>query len=68
MSNGIQHGLSMADYLSTDALSSGVCHALLSQSPCHAKWKKDNPEDATSIMDIGTVAHKILLKAIRMAS
>jgi hypothetical protein len=59
---GIHYGVSMVDYLKIDALSSGVCHALLSQSPRHAKWKKDNPEDANSVMDIGTVAHRILLE------
>lgn len=62
MSNGIRYGLSMADYLAMPALSSGLCHTLLSQSPAHARWKQQHPEEANSAMDIGTVAHKILLE------
>jgi len=62
MKTGIHYGLPMTDYLAIDALSSGVCHALLSQSPMHAKYHKDNPDESNSAMDIGTVAHKILLE------
>ena len=62
MKPGIHHSVPMSDYLAIDALSSGVCHAILSQSPLHAKYKKENPDEANSAMDIGTVAHKILLE------
>ena len=62
MKTGIHYGLPMTDYLAIDALSSGVCHALLSLSPAHAKYHKDNPDESNSAMDIGTVAHKILLE------
>lgn len=54
--------MSMADYLRIDALSSGVCHTLLTESPLHAKWRKEHPVDATDKMDVGTIAHKILLE------
>jgi hypothetical protein len=52
----------MSDYLAIDALSSGVCHTLLTESPLHAKWRKEHPTDATDKMDIGTIAHQILLE------
>lgn len=60
--SGIIYGMEMERYLAFDALSSGVCHTLLSQSPMHAKWHKDHPSESNSAMDIGTVAHKILLE------
>ena len=62
MKSGIHYDVSMADYLALDALSSGVCHALLSQSPLHAKYHKEHPDESNSAMDIGTIAHQILLE------
>jgi hypothetical protein len=54
--------MSMAEYLRIDALSSGVCHTLLTESPLHAKWRKENPSESSNASDVGTIAHQILLE------
>lgn len=54
--------ISMDEYLMLDALSSGLCHTLLSQSPAHARFQQLNPTQANGAMDVGTVVHRLLLE------
>lgn len=54
--------MKLADYLKIDSLSSGMCHTILTRSPYHAKHARENKEDASSAMDIGTVAHQLWLE------
>ena len=56
----------MRDYLSLKALSSGLCHRILSESPLHARlaspWNDSRDSDNSKVADIGSVAHKLLLE------
>lgn len=52
----------MAEYLALPALSSGVAHTILSESPFHARYAQQFEREATSEMDIGTFAHAMLLE------
>ena len=61
MTPGI-HQLTMADYLKLDALNSGVCHTILTQSPYHAKFAPW--EEASAEMDVGTAIHSALLEGV----
>lgn len=65
MNTGL-HTMTMPEYIALQALSSGVCHKILSQSPLHAwfdsPWnpaRADSPNDAS---DLGTCAHSVLLE------
>lgn len=60
------YSISMEAYLALPALSSGLCHTILTQSPLHA-WCESalNParvREDSSVMDIGTLAHAVLLE------
>ena len=59
---GMYSKVDMQDYLALDALSSGLCHTLLSQSPAHARYRQLHPMASTPAMDLGTVAHQLLLE------
>lgn len=62
----IQYSMPMAEYLSMKAVSSGLCHCILSQSPFHARldspWNDARVGDSSKAADIGSAAHKILLE------
>lgn len=62
----IERSMSMSDYLSLKALSSGVCHRVLSESPLHARlaspWNASRDQDNSKVADIGSAAHKCLLE------
>lgn len=62
----IERSMSMVDYLSLKALSSGVCHRILSESPLHARlsspWNASHVSDNSKVADIGSAAHKCLLE------
>lgn len=64
MKEGIHFGIPMAGYLLLDALSSGVCHTLLSYSPQHAKHQQTAPSDPSDASDMGTAIHSALLEGI----
>jgi hypothetical protein len=57
-----QFTIPMRDYLALDAFSSGICHILLSQSPAHARYVQQHPTPSTGAMDLGTIAHQMLLE------
>lgn len=66
MKTGIHEKIPMADYLASTALSSGMCHTLLTQSPFHA-WHDSalNPNlerENSKTADIGVYAHAMLLE------
>lgn len=66
MTPGIYAGLPMREYLSLDALSSTPVHTLIDECP-RAGWFKSrlNPDrirEEAEAMDIGTVAHSLLLE------
>ncbi len=52
----------MAEYLALPALSSGVAHTLLSESPLHARFAQQTERAGSSEADIGTFAHAMLLE------
>ena len=52
----------MNDYLTLDALSSHLCHMLLTRSPAHARYEQAHPTGANGAMDLGTIAHQMLLE------
>ena len=56
------HTISMSDYLALKALSAGVCHTILTQSPYHAKYAPW--EEASAEMDVGTAIHSALLEGV----
>lgn len=60
------HTMAMAEYLSLQALSSGVCHTLLTQSPAHAwsdsPWNPNRERDDSNTADLGSYAHAMLLE------
>lgn len=59
------HQISMQEYLSLKALSSGLCNTLLQCSPAHAKCEQDNrQDDATEASDTGTAIHDGLLEGM----
>lgn len=59
------HQITMSEYLALKALSSGLCHALLTSSPFHAKYEQDNGSfDDTDASDMGTAIHDALLEGI----
>ena len=57
-----QSQMPIEDYLALDALSSGVCHTLLTQSAAHARYEQLHPRVSTGAMDLGTVVHRVLLE------
>ena len=65
MNQGI-HKLSMEEYLNLKAVSSGLCHRVLSQSPFHARldspWNDARIQSNHKTADTGSAAHKILLE------
>ena len=61
MKQGI-HQLTMQEYLALDALSSGVAHTLLTESPAHARFAQMSERTASKEADIGTYAHAMLLE------
>jgi hypothetical protein len=67
MKPGIYQGLSMPEYLALPAVSAGILHTLDIECP-RAAWHRSwlNPgrvrDDGSKVMDIGTVAHAILLE------
>ena len=59
------HKISMADYLALPYLSSGLCNTLLTCSPYHAKFERDNRVfDDNEASDTGTAIHDALLEGI----
>ncbi len=62
----IERRISMSDYLSIKALSSGMCQTILSQSPLHAwhdsPWNPDREDDSPDTANIGKLAHACLLE------
>jgi hypothetical protein len=58
--------MTMSEYLSLNALSSGVCHKILSESPLHARlaspWNDSLDRDNSKTADIGSAAHACLLE------
>ena len=64
--SGVYPGIPMADYLAIKALSSGMAHHILTQSPLHAwidsPWNPNREDDSNKTSDIGTVAHDVLLE------
>ena len=62
MTPGI-HQITMREYLSLKALSSGLCNTLLQYSPFHAKHEQDGgPSDDSEASDMGTAIHDCLLE------
>lgn len=65
MNQGI-HKISMEDYLDMKAVSSGLCHRIVTQSPFHARldspWNDARIRENHKTADIGSAAHKILLE------
>lgn len=65
MDTGI-HDISMQEYIDLRALSSGVCHKLLTASPMHAwndsPWNPARVDAASDASDLGTCAHAVLLE------
>ena len=63
---GVFPDMPMNEYLALPALSSGLCHTILSASPLHAwteSWLSPNRKrEDSSVMDIGTYAHALLLE------
>ena len=57
-----QSQMPIDDYLALDALSSGICHTLLTRSPAHARYQQMHPKVSTGAMDLGTVVHRVLLE------
>lgn len=54
----------MDEYLALPALSSGVCHTLLTESPHHARFKQQNPREPSSVSDMGIAIHDGLLEGV----
>lgn len=64
MTPGI-HKCSMAEYLSFRALSSGMLHTLLNQSPLHAKHQQESDiDDPSTPSERGTAIHDALLEGV----
>lgn len=60
--------ISDVEYFSTAGLSASIAKILLAKSPLHAKWAYDNVSDeASAAMDIGTIAHDLVLRGINSA-
>lgn len=58
----ITHNLPMPDYLSLNALSSGVAFEAVTRSPFHAKYKQQTTDRWSKRADLGTLVHQILLE------
>lgn len=56
--------MEMSEYLALDALSSGVCHTLLTESPFHARFSQENPRPPSSVSDMGIAIHDALLEGV----
>lgn len=56
------HNLTMAEYLALPALSSGVAHTILAESPSHAKFAQMSERTASKEMDLGSIAHAVFLE------
>lgn len=56
----------MAEYLAIKAVSSGLLHTVLMESPLHAwvrsPWNPGREDDPNKATDIGTIAHDVLLE------
>ena len=59
---GIYPQMPMEEYLALDALSSSLCHTLLTRSPAHARYEQLHHTVANAAMDLGTVVHRVLLE------
>lgn len=64
MTPGIYPKVSMREYLTLKALSSGLIHTLLTQSPFHARHEQENPGEPSAVSEIGTAIHDALLEGI----
>lgn len=66
MSGQVFHGMPMEEYLATEALSSGMCHTIVAQSPLHAwhdsPWNPGREDDSPDTANIGKLAHACLLE------
>lgn len=66
MKCGIHYDVGMADYLAIDALSTTPIRTLIDECPRAGWWRSrlnpNRPRDMAPEMDIGTVAHGILLE------
>lgn len=66
MKPGIYPGLPMAEYLAIDALSATPARTLLDECPAAgwfaSKLNAERPRDESDGMDLGTVAHSVLLE------
>ena len=56
--------LTMPEYLALDALSSGIAHILLSESPQHARHAQQQRAESSSEADVGTAIHSLLLEGV----
>jgi PDDEXK-like domain of unknown function (DUF3799) len=58
--------MTMPEYIAHKAISSGLCHRILAQSPLHAwidsPWNPAREQDNSAVADIGTIAHACLLE------
>lgn len=64
MKTGIYPDMPMAEYLSIKALSSGVCHTILAESPMHALYRQQYPRESSEESDIGTAFHDAFLEGV----
>ena len=66
MTPGIYRDLPMSDYLAIDALSTTPVRALIDECPAAGWWRSrlnpNRPREVSAEMDIGTIAHGILLE------
>ena len=66
MKPGIYRDLPMADYLAIDALSTTPVRALIEECPRAGWWRSRlnpaRPREVSNEMDLGTIAHGILLE------
>ena len=64
--SGVYPGIPMADYLAIKALSSGMAHHILTQSPLHAwidsPWNPNRKDKTNKASNIGTITHDVLLE------
>lgn len=56
--------ITMPEYLAIKALSSGICHTIIAESPLHAKYQQDNPRESSEVSDIGTAFHDAFLEGV----
>jgi hypothetical protein len=58
------HQIPMTSYLALKALSSGMCHSILTYSPAHALYWQEHQDVASEAIDTGTAIHDALLEGI----